>query len=64
MKETARAVLNEIFNEWCDAIEAADKELIKIFYNQFTGACELYEKVFNENVYHRAQARQLVFEEA
>ena len=63
MKETARAFLEEIFNEWCDAIEADDRKLTKICYNQFIGACDMYEKLFNETVYHRAGLRIIRYEE-
>lgn len=63
MKETARRFLEEAFIDWCDAIEADDKELIKVCYNQFTGACELYEELFKETVYYRTRARAIRYEE-
>lgn len=63
MKEKARAFLKDFFIDWCDAIEADDKELIKVCYNQFTGACELYEELFNETVYYRTSARNISYEE-
>lgn len=63
MKETARRLLEEFFIDWCDAIEADDKELMKVCYNQFTGACELYEGLFNETVYYRTRERAISYEE-
>ena len=62
MKEQARKVLADIFSIWCDAIECEDESLIKIEYNRFMGAVTLYEGMFDEYVYHRAQARILRYE--
>ena len=63
MKETARKFLEELFACWCDAIEEGNEGLIKVFYNQLMGACDMYEKVFNETVYFRARARKIRYEE-
>lgn len=63
MKEQAREVLYEIFGEWCDAIEVKDNALMKVYYNEFMGALEIYERLFNEYVYYRAKTRKLIYEE-
>ena len=63
MKETARNHLREVFIDWCDAIEYDDAQLIKVCYNQFIGALDMYEELFNELVYYRAKTRELEYEE-
>lgn len=63
MKERARELVTEVFNEWCDAIEADNKSLKEMYYNRFMGAVELYAQLFGGYVSYRAKTRKITFEE-
>lgn len=51
MKEKAKAVIEEMFEIYCVAIEEGDTDLQRKYYDRLMGAIAVYEEIFGGEVY-------------